>query len=169
MVSLSGHDATAHPLLRLSGPSTRPNLAIEGSPPQQATQYFPQFEDKNWKKLALWLLRRRVCWFVLCFAVLLVPTENHRRSETSKPYTRRSPLQNGQRATHAIRPAFDASRTTKALHLLFTKYLTSQARSRQLHARLDAVHFERPLPVQPPSCLGDSGSAPSACPSGPAN
>ena len=33
--SASGHDATAHPLLRLSGSSTRPNLATEGSPPQQ--------------------------------------------------------------------------------------------------------------------------------------
>ena len=27
------------------------------------------------------------------------------------------------------------------------KYLTSQARSTQLHALLDAVHFERPLPA----------------------
>ena len=33
--SASGHDATAHPLLHLNGSSTRPNLATEGSPPQQ--------------------------------------------------------------------------------------------------------------------------------------
>ena len=92
--SASGHDATANPLLRLTGLSTRPDLATEGSPPQQTpatgNSILPQFEGKNWKKLALWLLRKRVCCFVLCFAVLLIPAENHLRSEAIRPYTRRS-------------------------------------------------------------------------------